>query len=103
MDVIINPGAMIRGYGNAPDNVAAALARDAKITEMKRTGGPDKDGYFDYVFTTPGGNNATVIIPSISLDRFHQNLPARVYIGGNSWMWKYAVEILLALDDEETG
>lgn len=99
--VIINPGTGIRGDGNAPDGVAAALAKDASILNFKRTGGPDTDNYFNYIFRSPGGNEADVCIPSVPLERFHENLPVRVYIDGNSWMWAIAVDILLELDADE--
>ena len=94
-DVLVNPGSTFeeRPTNCPPDDVAQALAEEAGVKQFERKPEFDDDaGYFGYVFQAKHGP-ADVLIPGLPLAKLREGW-VRIYVDGNSWMWKFAVDML---------
>ncbi len=114
MQVIINPGTGTVANANlieATKNVDVLL-KDADLDgwSIKHDADMDEKGRFAFNVQSPDGSKEIEIdMPGVPLDevRFtgavNQNIWnfPRLYVGGSSWVWKYAVNVLKSHWDED--
>jgi hypothetical protein len=102
--VIINPGAGPVGgrvsLRNALKNMTR-LKRDARLPRQpsKRRPWWDEGGRYGFEVRNSLGRKVTVLMPGVPLRHVRwmggDCWPyPRLYVNGNSWLWRYAVEIL---------
>ena len=115
MPIIISPGA---GPVDGPTTEAqaranmgaliadvnqAAITPDTPATFDPACLGTDGDGRFTFVLIRADGTTVAVDMPGLPLDRVRymgagvQNIWdfPRLYIDGSSWIWAYAINIIL--------
>lgn len=111
MTLIINPGSgPVRGAGEGEAR-AAMEAFVADLGEGWETTpiavGPEKEGRWPFE-VVHSGHRHEVEMPGLPVDRVRytnedgQNIWdfPRLYVDGSSWVWRYALDVLLDCDEE---
>jgi len=115
MNIVINPGTEPIGNANeteAINNMTAFLADagipDATVERTAQQAKHDCGGRFFFDVTGDGvrGGSCEVLMPGLPLEKVRfvggedQNIWdfPRLYVGGSSWVWKYAVGMILEDD-----
>lgn len=108
MSVFINPGSGPVEGGDAAqalENVAAFM-RDVGVGEFEAELGGEEDGRWSFTVRVPGHPELEIDMPGLALERVRYvsaggpqggqdpwTFP-RLYVGGSSWLWKFAVEVV---------
>ena len=96
---LINPSGPVgratidNAYANMTALLTAAGVSDAPW--RRNVDAREDRGYFEF-FATLGGCDVPISMPGCSLERLKlEDLSApRVYVGGSSWWWKIAIDVV---------